>query len=104
MSLVPWDRKEIAAAAVVAVAVAVVVAVVAAGAVVGINTRLHHLEVPSFSPVKAISSPDPPPDPHRRWRSHPLEMGNTVISKSYNTHHPIHLPTTSLSRRPHSLH
>lgn len=99
MSLVPWDRKEIAAAAVVAVAV-VVVAVV--GAVVGINTRLHHLEVPSFSPVKAISSPDP--DPHRRWRSHPLEMGNTVISKSYNTHHPIHLPTTSLSRRPHSLH
>lgn len=98
MSLVPWDRKEIAAAAVVAVAV---VGAVVAGAV-GINTRLHHLEVPSFSPVKAISSP--PPDPHRRWRSHPLQMGNTVISKSYNTHHPIHLPTTSLSRRPHSLH
>lgn len=101
MSLVPWDRKEIAAVAVAAVAVAVAVV---AGAVVGINTRLHHLEVPSFSPVKAISSPDPDPDPHRRWRSHPLEMGNTVISKSYNTHHPIHLPTTSLSRRPHSLH
>lgn len=103
MSLVPWDRKEIAAVAVAAVAGAVVGAVVA-GAVVGINTRLHHLEVPSFSPVKAISSPPPDPDPHRRWRSHPLEMGNTVISKSYNTHHPIHLPTTSLSRRPHSLH
>lgn len=95
MSLVPsWDRQEVAAVvvvvAVVAVAAVVVAAVVAA---VGINTRLRHLKVPSFSLVKAISPP------HRRSRSHPLQMDNTVISKSYNTHHPTHLPTTSLSRR-----
>lgn len=93
MSLVPsWDRQEVAAVvAVVAVVAAVVVAAVVAA--VGINTRLRHLEVPSFSLVKAISPP------HRRSRSHPLQMDNTVISKSYNTHHPTHLPTTSLSRR-----
>lgn len=94
MSLVPsWDRQEVAvvvAVVVVAVAAVVVAAVVAA---VGINTRLRHLKVPSFSLVKAISPP------HRRSRSHPLQMDNTVISKSYNTHHPTHLPTTSLSRR-----
>lgn len=94
LSLVPsWDRKEIAAAA------AAVAGAVAAGAVVvavGINTRLHHLEVPSFSPAREISPPPPPPPPHRRSRSYPLQMDNTVISKSYSTHHPIHLPTVSL--------
>lgn len=95
MSLVPsWDRQEVAAVAVVvAVVVVAAVAVAAVVAVVGINTRLRHLKVPSFSLVKAISPP------HRRSRSHPLQMDNTVISKSYNTHHPTHLPTTSLSRR-----
>lgn len=94
MSLVPsWDRQEVAAVVAVVAVVAVAVVVAAVVAVVGINTRLRHLEVPSFSPVKAISPP------HRRSRSHPLQMDNTVISKSYNTHHPTHLPTTSLSRR-----
>lgn len=91
-SLVPsWDRKEIAAAAAAAAVAGAAGAVVVAA---GINTRLHHLEVPSFSPARAISPPPPPP--HRRSRSYPLQMDNTVISKSYNTHHPIHLPTTSL--------